>query len=111
MAFAPNVFWVSAFRSSAMSKSRAAKADDTFEAELAYQREHFGAKIFPPWHDSFLSSEPVNNVRFWPKADMGWCTAHVRFRRQSRHDRWHMSAFAVAIGCKADIACCGANVR
>jgi HlyD family secretion protein len=27
-----------------------------------------------------------NTVRYWPKADMAECTAHVRFRGQSRHD-------------------------
>jgi len=26
------------------------------------------------------------DVRYWPKADMPSCAAHVRFRRQSRHD-------------------------
>ena len=26
------------------------------------------------------------DVRFWPKADIPSCTAHVRFRRQSGHD-------------------------
>jgi hypothetical protein len=51
------------------------------------------------------------HVRFWPKADMMVCTAHVRFRGQSRHDLVWMSAFAVAIGGKTDMACCGANVR
>jgi hypothetical protein len=25
------------------------------------------------------------HVRYWPKADMGFCTAHVRFRGQSGH--------------------------
>ena len=34
----------------------------------------------------------------------------VRFWGQSGHDHWHMSAFVVAIGGKADIAFCGANV-
>jgi hypothetical protein len=24
-------------------------------------------------------------VRYWPKADMSWCTAHVRFRGESGH--------------------------
>src|SRR5262249_40749895 len=45
-------------------------------------------------------------VRFWPKADIPRCTAHVRFRGQSGHDRLRMSAFAVAIGGKADMAFC-----
>jgi hypothetical protein len=31
-------------------------------------------------------SQPARNVRFWPKADIPSCTAHVRFRRQSGHD-------------------------
>ena len=53
----------------------------------------------------------TRDVRYWPKADMDYCTAHVRFRGQSRHDHCHMSAFVVAIGCKADIACCSDHVR
>ena len=28
----------------------------------------------------------LSNVRFWPKADIASCAAHVRFRGQSRHD-------------------------
>jgi hypothetical protein len=43
------------------------------------------------------------NVRLWPIADIGYCTAHVRFWGQSRHGRLRESAFAVAIGCKADM--------
>jgi hypothetical protein len=50
-------------------------------------------------------------VRLWPKADMAECTAHVRFWGQSGHDFVRKSAFAVAIGGKADMAFCGANVR
>jgi hypothetical protein len=46
-------------------------------------------------------------VRFWPLADMSRCTAHVCFREQSRHDHWHMSAFMVATGGKADMTYCG----
>src|SRR5512143_1148386 len=42
-------------------------------------------------------------VRFWPLADICSCSAHVRFRGQSRHDLLRESAFAVAIGGKADI--------
>jgi hypothetical protein len=34
---------------------------------------------------------------------MSYCTGHVRFQRESGHARGQMSAFAVAIGCKADI--------
>src|SRR4029450_3637838 len=49
----------------------------------------------------------MNDVRYWPKADIASCTAHVRFWRESGHDRLRMSAFAVAIGCKADMAFCG----
>ena len=41
---------------------------------------------------------------------MGWCGAYVRFRRQSRHDRLRMSAFAVAIGGKTDMPSCTAHV-
>jgi hypothetical protein len=52
----------------------------------------------------------MSDVRFWPKADISQCTAHVRFRGQSRHDLGGKSAFAVAIGGKADIAFCGAHV-
>jgi len=40
----------------------------------------------------------------------GQCTARVRFWGQSGHDPLRMSAFTVALGCKADIAFCGANV-
>jgi hypothetical protein len=28
-------------------------------------------------------------VRYWPKADIGYCTAHVRFRGQSGHGLLH----------------------
>jgi hypothetical protein len=48
---------------------------------------------------------------FGPKADMTVCTAHVRFQGQSGHYHCGMSAFAVAVEGKADIAFCGANVR
>jgi hypothetical protein len=51
------------------------------------------------------------NVRYWPKADMAACSAHVRFRGQSGHDLVRKSAFAVAIGGKADMPFCIANVR
>ena len=27
-----------------------------------------------------VDGRPGRHVRFWPKADMGYCTAHVRFR-------------------------------
>ena len=43
-------------------------------------------------------------VRFWPLADIASCAAHVCFQGQSRHDLLRESAFAVAIGVKADIA-------
>jgi hypothetical protein len=49
-------------------------------------------------------------VRYWPKADIASCTAHVRFRGQSRHDVWQKSAFSVAIGGKADMGLCTAYV-
>jgi len=39
------------------------------------------------------------------------CTAHVRFRRESRHDLLRMSAFAVAIGGKADMRFCNVTRR
>jgi hypothetical protein len=45
------------------------------------------------------------------KADIPSRTAHVRFKVQSRHLHCAMSAFAVAIGGKADIAYCTAYVR
>jgi hypothetical protein len=53
---------------------------------------------------------PQIDVRFWPKADMSLCAAHVRFRGYSRHAIRGMSAIAVAIGGKADMACCSAYV-
>ena len=51
-----------------------------------------------------------HNVRFWPKADVSLCTAHVRFQVQSRLDPLRKSAFAVAIEGKADMTFCTANV-
>ena len=48
---------------------------------------------------------------YWPKADMTVCAAHVRSRGQSRHHRLRTSAFAVAIGGKADMPFCTAYVR
>jgi putative ABC transport system substrate-binding protein len=51
------------------------------------------------------------DVRFWPKADMRYRAAHVRFRAQSRYDQSRMSAFAVAIRGKADTPFCTAYVR
>jgi hypothetical protein len=53
----------------------------------------------------------IADVRFWPLADIRRCAAHVRFRGQSRHDLVWMSAFAVAIGGKADMTYCTAYVR
>ena len=53
----------------------------------------------------------AQDVRYWPKADIAYCTAHVRFRGKSRHDRLRESAFAVAIGGKADMRACSAHVR
>jgi hypothetical protein len=50
------------------------------------------------------------NVRYWPKADIPSCTAHVRFWGKSGHDLVRKSAFAVAIGGKADMASCTAYV-
>jgi hypothetical protein len=37
-------------------------------------------------------------VRLWPSADIGACTARVRFQGRSRDDRLRRSAFAVTIG-------------
>jgi hypothetical protein len=51
------------------------------------------------------------DVRYWPKADIPSCTAHVRLWGQSRHDLLRESAFAVAIGSKADMPFCTARVR
>src|SRR5262245_37356265 len=50
------------------------------------------------------------HVRYWPLADISLCAAHVRFQGQSRHDLLRVSAFAVAIGCKADMGLCAAYV-
>jgi len=55
--------------------------------------------------------EPLPYVRYWPLADIGECNAPVRFRGNSGHDARLRSAFAVAIGCKADMAFCAAHVR
>jgi hypothetical protein len=52
----------------------------------------------------------VAHVRLWPKADIPSRTAHVCFWSNSGHDEAQISAFAVAIGSKADIAFCGAHV-
>ena len=54
---------------------------------------------------------PNSNARYWPLADIASCAAHVRFRGQSGHDRLRKSAFAVAIGRKADMPFCTALVR
>jgi hypothetical protein len=61
----------------------------------------------------------TRDVRYWPKADIASCTAHVRFRSKSGHF-WHQSGhqvrrvancgFMSAFGGKADMAFCGANV-
>jgi hypothetical protein len=55
-------------------------------------------------------TETCGDVRYWPKADMSYCTAHVRFWGHSGHGRLRESAFAVAIGSKADMGCCTAYV-
>src|SRR5262249_23173396 len=57
-----------------------------------------------------LNARNPLDVRYWPKADIRSCTAHVRFWGQSGHDRLLMSAFAVAIRGRADMAYCAANV-
>jgi hypothetical protein len=59
---------------------------------------------------SFISDETCD-IRYWPIADVGYCTAHVRFQGQSGHDPSGESAFAVAIGSKADMGWCAAYVR
>ena len=41
--------------------------------------------------------QDLDDVRFWPLADIASCIAHVRFEGQSRHDLVRMSTFAVAI--------------
>jgi hypothetical protein len=51
------------------------------------------------------------HVRYWPLADIDECAAHVRFWGQSRHGFLREVAFVVAIGGKADVTFCGANVR
>ena len=48
--------------------------------------------------------------RFCPLADIVFCTAHVRYRGKADMTIGTLSALVVAIGCKADIACCGAYV-
>jgi hypothetical protein len=53
----------------------------------------------------------ARDVRDWPIADIPCCIAHVRFRGESGHDRLRESAFAVAIGGKADMPFCTAYVR
>jgi len=50
-------------------------------------------------------------VRYWPLADIEECAVHVRFWGQSRHGFLREVAFVVAIGGKADVTFCGANVR
>jgi hypothetical protein len=52
----------------------------------------------------------LRNVPLRPKADITSCTRNVCFREQSRHHRLRKSAFAVAIGGKADMTFCGAHV-
>lgn len=54
------------------------------------------------------------NVRFWPLADDSQRSAHICCQGLSGDDRLRhqpMSAFAGAIGGKADIVFCGAHVR
>jgi len=48
---------------------------------------------------------------FGPKQTWALALHMSAFGGQSGHDPELMSAFAVAIGGKADIACCGAHVR
>jgi hypothetical protein len=37
----------------------------------------------------------AGHARFWPLADIGWCTAHVRFRGQSGHSQAFVQWVAV----------------
>src|SRR4029079_14165383 len=48
------------------------------------------------------SGAPPEQALIWPD---------VRFWRNSGHDLWRESAFTVAVGRKADIGFCTANVR
>ena len=44
------------------------------------QVKAFAAQFDPqPFHKSGAGMPSHGHVRFWPKADMGQCTAHVRF--------------------------------
>ena len=83
-------------------------ATDTFAFITGHLQQGTG---FSPWPRRRCDRMKGTNVRYWPKADIRSCTAHVRFWGQSGHDRLRMSAFAVAIGCKADMALCTAYVR
>ena len=47
---------------------------------------------------------------FGPKRTWVWCAAHVCFQGHSGHDRFPESAFADAIGSKADMTYCAAYV-
>jgi hypothetical protein len=53
----------------------------------------------------------MDHVRYWRKADITICAAHIRFQGQSRHGALPMSAFAVVVGGKADMPLCGAYVN
>jgi hypothetical protein len=57
--------------------------------------------------DRLKALDPNRPIR---EADMSWCGARVRFRRQSGHGGLLMAAFLVAVGGKADTACCNAYV-
>src|SRR4029434_8884093 len=59
-----------------------------------------------------LSLQPSSiEVRFWHLADIPLTPPNVRFRGYSGHDEAQISALAVAIGGKADMSLCTANVR
>jgi len=51
-----------------------------------------------------------SHVRFWPLADISFCTACVCFRGQTGHAGLPNSTFAVAIGVIADMTYCAAYV-
>jgi hypothetical protein len=53
----------------------------------------------------------LQDVRFWPIADIRSCTAQSAFVGKADMTVCGNHAFAVAIGGKADMAYCSANVR
>src|SRR4029450_3641954 len=57
------------------------------------------------------SSCQLGAVHTWHLADIPLTPPNVRFRGESGHDEAQISALAVAIGGKADMSLCTANVR